>query len=647
MKRKHKVNLTVSLIGAALLLMIVTYIVQKLGTEVFIFEDLSGPAKAAAVLPPDPDPLSSYSRGSSSRLAILLTDTESSWLGLAHGLKSHGVPISVTTDHRRALEHRAVLVYPMISGRVLEAQALKALAAFPREGGTLIGVNVFGGGLNEVFGFEDAVSSRERHELRFDTTQTLAAGLEDPRESVLRIYSEGGRESGIASAVADPAEGQDRVPLGTLGYTAPRNRPLAVFEDGTAAITQKPYAAGAAFAFGIDLGFLILKGYNYREVGIARSYVNEYEPTLDVLLGLLKRIYLEAEPDAVTLAPVPSGRPLAVMITHDVDYPKSLNNSLRYAEYEKSQGIRATYFIQTKYIRDWNDAVFFDEAAVEVLRKLEALGMEVGSHSVSHAELFSDFPLGTGTETYPTYRPFIKRRREAVNGTILGELRVSKFLLDHFLEGGPVVSFRPGFLSNPFALPQSLLATGFLYTSTITANKSLTHLPFQLTYNRDFRAEVDVYEFPITVEDEHLPRMGDRLPQAIELAEKISRSGGIFVVLIHPDMLGHKFDFEKGFIEAVKDYAWFGSVSDFGGWWAARDKVEVDVSSGLHQAVVTLEIPERIRGLTLQVPAGLTYVSGLPENLDVSVSGSKLVLGDVQGRVRLTFRRAKVEHPSS
>jgi hypothetical protein len=641
MKRKHAVNLTVSLIAAALLLLIVNYVTQKLRLEVFVFEGLSGPSEPAVVSPPDSEPLSSYTQGNSSRLAILLTDTESSWLGLAHGLKSLGVPISVTTDYRRALEHRAVLVYPVISGRVLEAAALKALAAFPRGGGTLIAVNVLGGGLDEVFGFEEVISSRERHEIRFDTTQSLVSDLHDSKESVLRIYSEGGSEAGNPPSASDPPSDQDRIPLGTVGYTAPRNKPLAVFEDGTAAIIQKPYASGAAYAFGIDLGFLILKGYNYREVGMARSYVNEYEPALDVLLGLLKKIYLAAEPDAVTLAPVPWGRPLAVMITHDVDYPKSLRNSLRYAEYEKSQGIRATYFIQTKYIRDWNDDIFFNDVSVGVLRELEALGMEVGSHSVSHAELFSDFPLGTGTEQYPAYRPFIKRRRKAVNGTILGELRISKFLLDHFLKGAPVVSFRPGFLSNPSALPQALMATGFLYTSTITANKSLTHLPFQLTYNRDFRAEVNMYEFPITVEDERQPRMGDRLDQAVELARKISRSGGIFVVLIHPDELGHKFEFEKGFIEAVKDFAWFSSISDFGAWWAARDRVELDVSSDLRQTIVTLDIPERIYGLTLQIPAGFSLLSSLPEKLEVSFSGTAAVLGDARGRVQLTFQRSK------
>lgn len=61
-------------------------------------------------------------------------------------------------------------------------------------------------------------------------------------------------------------------------------------------------------------------------------------------------------------------------------------------------------------------------------------------------EMFSQFPMGTGTEQYPSYTPFVKARNVAYNGTILGELRISKFLLEHF-SGQTLVSFRPGQLS--------------------------------------------------------------------------------------------------------------------------------------------------------------------------------------------------------
>ncbi len=610
---------------------------HRIRPYVYIFDDVSGPAAPTAIPAPDLAPLNAYSQGSVSRLAILLTDAESPWLGLAHALKSWGIPFLITEDYQQALKHRVVLVYPIISGKVLEPEALKALAAFPRQGGALLGVNVYGGGLNEVFGFQEAVTSRQRSKIIFDRSQPIVSELSDPREQELPV-SAGERAGSQSLTESESQTGFSAYSaLGTLGYTDPDYPPLALFDDGTAAVTQKPYAAGAAYAFGIDLGFLILKGHNYREEGLSRSYVNEYEPTLDVLIGLVRDLYLEAEPYGLILSPVPSGRSLAVMITHDVDTPLSLLNSLDYADFERQAGIRATYFIQTKYIRDWNDEIFFNAKFVKVIQALEDRGMEIGSHSVSHAELFSDFPLGDGKESYPEYRPFVQRRRQTVDGSLLGELRVSKFLLDHFLRREEVVSFRPGFLSNPFALPQALIATGFLYTSTITANKSLTHLPFQLNYNRDFQAETGMFEFPVTVEDEHLPRMGDRLPQAIALAEKISRHGGIYVVLIHPDILGHKLGFERGFIQAVRDFSWFGSLSDFGNWWKARNRVEWDLIHDRDRIVAELNIPERLLGLTLRIPESLAFVSSGPENLSVTMSENGLVLGDVQGKIQLIF----------
>ena len=76
------------------------------------------------------------------------------------------------------------------------------------------------------------------------------------------------------------------------------------------------------------------------------------------------------------------------------------------------------------------DEVFFDAASTPVMRRLVAQGMDVGSHSVAHSRVFSAFPMGDGRERYPRYRPFVEARERARGGTILGELRVSKFLLE-------------------------------------------------------------------------------------------------------------------------------------------------------------------------------------------------------------------------
>ena len=238
------------------------------------------------------------------------------------------------------------------------------------------------------------------------------------------------------------------------------------------------------------------------------------------------------------------------------------------------------------------------------LARLVELGMELGSHTVAHSASFNSFPIGTGEEQYPAYRPFVKNRTKAYGATILGELRVSKFLIDRLAGGPAMVSFRPGELSNPFSLPQALIATGFRYSSAATANNSLTHLPYQMTYDRLSESEVDIFEFPVTIEDEELPPMGERVPQAVTLAKQIARYGGCVVVLIHPNVLGHKLEFERQFYDAVKDWAWFGSMREFGDWWSARSALQVDVVAEPDRTVLSIEAPRRITGVTLEVPMG-------------------------------------------
>ncbi|MBA2252550.1 MAG: hypothetical protein H0W13_07580 [Nitrospirales bacterium] len=595
----------------------------------YVFEGVSGPTEVTTVPPPRPTALTQYAKGTRSRLAVLLTDPSSAWLGLAHGLKAIGIPFVITQDYAEALTHQVVLVYPEISGVVLSPEALQALAAFPRSGGTLIGSQVLGGGLQEVFGFRQAIPSRQRFEVRFDPDAPGVSSFTDPSERALRL---GDRNKNLKA-------------FGSYGYTQSTG-PLAVYEDGTAAVTHKSHGKGQAYAIGIDLGFLLLKGYNNRGEEMTWSYDNRFDPTLDVWLRLLKVIYTAGQPESVTIGTVPFGKGLSVMLTHDVDFTHSMANAVSYAEYEKSQGLVGTYFIQTKYIRDFNDDIFFDNRGIIHLKKLAELGMEIGSHTVAHSKVFSQFPMGTGAEQYPTYTPFVKDRKATSNGTILGELRVSKFLLEYFSDH-TLVSFRPGELSNPVALPQALQAAGYRYSSSTTANNSLTHLPYQLNYDRFNGTEVDVFEFPVTVEDEELPKLGDRVPQAVELAHKISRYGGSFVVLIHPNILDHKLEFEKRFVEAVKSFAWFGSVSQFGHWWSARNEVAADVSREGDSYILTLQVPNPMAGLTIQVPGGWTLEEPSASLPSAEQVGQTVTLRDAHGTIVLRFSKTRSTQPST
>jgi peptidoglycan/xylan/chitin deacetylase (PgdA/CDA1 family) len=590
--------------------------------EMHRFPGVVGPTNISQVASATPTDWRRYAAGGTNRLAILLTDTDSAWLGLAHGLRSIGVPFVLTTNTAQALTHRVVFAYPQLSGAVLTAPELRALAAHPRTGGTLIAANVLGGGLENTFGFEHAIASQRHYEVGFSAQHPLTAGFTHPRERVFRV---GGPKNPAAIA-------------GKYHYTQPAVPPLAIYEDGTAAILLRPWEAGYACALGFDPGYLLLLGHNNREEGIARAYVNQFEPSLDVLLRLFKELYLATAPAPVTLGTVPFGRQLPVLITHDVDYARSLTNALAYAEFEASVGIRATYFMQVKYLRDFNDTAFFNDAAPPILQRLLALGHELASHTVSHSRNFAKFPLGTGTERYPDYQPFVRTPILTLGGSVLGELRASKFLLEKF-GGQEVVSFRPGNLSNPYTLPQALVATGYRHSSSVTANDSLTHLPFQLNYDRARAAEVPIFEFPVTIEDEEKPPLGERVQAALDVARELARYGGLMNVLIHPDITGHKLQFERDFVTALKPVAWFGTVNDFASWWAARNEVAVDVQLSANFAAVTLTASHPLNGLPLQVPAGWRLQSVEPANLKVTPADTGLVLDQVPPQARLFFRR--------
>ncbi|HSY83780.1 MAG TPA: hypothetical protein VK807_18605, partial [Gemmatimonadaceae bacterium] len=105
-----------------------------------------GPANATHIRHATAAQWQSFSTGGTSRLAVLLTDSTAPWLPLAHGLRTIGIPFVITRDYHAALTHRVVLVYPIISGRTLSADALRALTEYH---GTLIATNVLGGGLAE------------------------------------------------------------------------------------------------------------------------------------------------------------------------------------------------------------------------------------------------------------------------------------------------------------------------------------------------------------------------------------------------------------------------------------------------------------------------------------------------------------------
>ncbi|HDZ08345.1 polysaccharide deacetylase family protein [Pseudohongiella sp.] len=616
MNLKLLVGGTVAIAGLAVLIWL------RLAPEAPVFPDLTGPSHTSVVPAATTTTLADYPPNGRQSMAIWVKDPDSSWLGLALGFKSIGLPFTLVTDINDALTHRVVLVYPSLTGSNTTPEALEQLRDHVHQGGTLLGFSVLGGGMPSLFGFTESEEHARRQRIEFNPTPLTETLISTEVERTIQLGNPAAADSGLPG-------------VHYLGF----DQALAQFEDGSAVITHKSYQLeeaatdGQAYAFGLDIGHFILRAYNGRFSNLADTYVNAYQPQVDTLLRLITRIYQQGEPDAVILSPTPHGRDFTALMTHDVDFTRSINNIPAYVALEKSYDIPATYFIQTKYVTDYNDRRFFDPSRAATLTLLLENGMEVASHSVAHSNEFARMPLGTGLEQYPDYRPFVRDFSTVENASIMGELRVSKFLLES-LSDTSIVSFRPGHLSLPEALPQLLVANGYRYSSSITANEAMTHLPYRLTHDRTYGSQVNAFEFPVTIEDEY-GRVNDRFDEIVTVSNQVAQYQGLVNLMIHTDELGEKLTFVQRYLAHFKDQAWFDTVSGYGDWWAARNSALISVSTSAAGArQITVTVDHRIDGLTLRIPSGWQYRSGLDGTVQ---QGDRLILGSLENQTELLF----------
>lgn len=585
-----------------------------------------GPNNKTIIPKKVPTSFNKYNKGNHNRLCIFLTDTLSSWLGIADGLSAHGVPFRITNNVKEALKHKVVIVYPGLSSKTLNYNTLEKLRQHPSKGGVLIAFNVQAPSIYGTFGFKTNSFSTQRDTItirQFDLPETKF--IHAINEGQLRI---GNMNMTYANTT-------------TIGYLGTSFKPIAVFEDGSGAIVRNIFNDGATYAFGIDLGFLSLFAHANLDPQIQRSYVNKFEPTLDVLFRMIRAIYWEYADFPIIKGTVPGDKLVPVLLTHDIDYSFSVDTMLLFASLEAANNIPATYFVQTKYIKDKMDIPLISNEKLSNYQALIRMGMEIGSHSVSHTPFFSFLPLGSGQEKYPDYRPYYYNFTSTFNETILGELRVSHYIIEQ-LFGANATSFRSGYLGFPEKLHVVMKEVGFKYGSNITANEVLTHMPYNTMYDYMLDCELDVYEFPITIEDDEPPEMDQRFDEAVILTDKISRYGGVINILIHPNIMGHKYRFLEMYIEEFKDKAWFGTVSQYGDWWKARTKLEVDAESHDNYVIINLEGPFDINNLPLVIPENLKYISSSPDVGSVTKTESGYLIERVYGKAQLIFKNQKV-----
>jgi hypothetical protein len=148
-----------------------------------------------------------------------------------------------------------------------------------------------------------------------------------------------------------------------------------------------------------------------------------------------------------------------------------------------------------------------------------------------------------------------------------------------------------------------------------------------MTFSRAGSSLSPIYEFPVTIEDEEKPKLGDRFETESAVIAKIAAHHGLVVILIHPDILDHKFAFEQQLIQRWKGRAWMPDLDEFGTWWRARDDADLDVVQMGAGWSLTVDAPEALQNVTVLLPKSTAVGQGQ----NYSLGHGQLRLNGVSG----------------
>lgn len=544
-----------------------------------------------------------------------------------------GIPAFVTQDPQEALAQPFVIIAGDLSASEMTPALVLRLKQFVSDGGTLVIDDPESRAADDLLGIAPPVLSTSRHRLRYDMTSGDPgfAHLLAP-ESQTIVIGNSTPTSAFLTQGLTPARGSNA-------------RVIATFEDGAGAISVRALGKGRAYGLGFYLYNQVLLTQTAMANDPERWYSNHFEPSADTPQIVIRDWYLAYVPGAIALDPAPDGKSGSLIFTHDVDYRGSIVNMVDYARAERAQGFRATYFMQTKIVKDYLDFPFWDAAGKQRTALIASLGADLGSHTVAHASDFPNFPWGTGNETPENYRPDVLlgganvTNGRTINASLLGEMRVSKALIEAAVPGVTVDAFRAGYLIIHPRQYEALAATGYRYDSSYTAGNLMTAFPYRAIIRSDAGdTDSDIIEFPILITDDPSPMM-PHLAEYESVLDKEAAFHAVCLVLIHPNTVGEKLQLELALANYVKSRFWIGDLDTFGDFWRARSAVTVATDTDAGGAeTVRVASPSRMSGLTLDFGAPMALESATGSTVVMSADGRSAVLGVLEAGQGATIR---------
>ncbi|MFA6030708.1 MAG: polysaccharide deacetylase family protein [Elusimicrobiota bacterium] len=562
-------------------------------------------------------------------VAVLLLRPDQEALAAARVLEAAGLPFGVTKDLSAAVRHPLVFIPSGDRSIRPDAQEKKVLRDFVEGGGTLV-LQTPPDLMREFTGLHSEKPRRSRRALSLQAFGDEGFALLDAAELRDLPLASPATRQGIWTHGLVPASGLAQG--------------VASFETREAAIVRRKLGLGRVYTLGFDLRDLVLRPPSGRHFDASRGK-GRFDPSVDAWTLVFRGWYAAAVGGRgrparwARLRGLPGDASGLLALTHAVGWGASIDGAEEFLALEQKRGVRATWFVQTKYVTDVLPAPMFDAGMRRLLRKISASGHEIASHSVAHGPDLSALSLGTGEESMKDYRPRLDARGRTHGGTLLGELCLSRGLLREAADDAPVKGFRAPFLSFPVRLDAGLARCGYAWDSSVNAAWALTYRPYRMLRGRAMERESSVREFPMALEDEDAPSGFSAPEKVLALLRSVSSVEGTFVWLLHPDRSPGKAAALEKVLAGLPRGTRTTTLSEAAAFEEARAATRFTLEEdGPAAATLRVAAPAGSRGLSFELSAPVRACSS---KLPVRCAGRVVVLEEIreeESRVRLNWK---------
>jgi hypothetical protein len=164
----------------------------------------------------------------------------------------------------------------------------------------------------------------------------------------------------------------------------------------------------------------------------------------------------------------------------------------------------------------------------------------------------------------------------------------------------------------PVSLPEALERSGYQFDSSFTADDVLSNFPLALPRDLGFKEDSEIYEFPVTIEDEEPPGFANRVFRALQVILANAENGAVSVVLVHSNESILKAAAEQELLRQLPPDIDKTDMLTFAKFWRARDRLQWSLTPTAtpSEAVLQVKSDESVIGLTFEFQRPIATVNG-------------------------------------